>query len=427
MARRYFYLLLSLFVIALGVAVVTKAALGTSPIASVPYVLSLCTPVTMGTYMMAMNLIIIIIECILMSRAELREQRLQLMLQIPAGILFGFFIDLSFPLIAWFEPTAYIHSAAALLAGCAVIALGVAMEVQAGVTMMATDAILRVVSKLTGKEFGSLKMCFDVSLVATAALISYLVMGGIEGVREGTVIAAILVGPLVRLSRRYLQPVDRWLEGTTAVTAEVAAASFPKIITITREYCSGGPELGQELSRRLGIPFYDKELIAIAAAKSHLSERFVEDKEQSLSAKNLLELIFADYNVPLEMSSNASDILFVSQSRIIRELAQQGPCIILGRCADFVLSDRPKESVVRVFCSTDRDEAVKRCREKYGVKEENTETHIAHINEARIHHYNYYTGRKWGDPHNYSIMINTAATGIDGAADVIEMLYKKAY
>ncbi len=426
MARRYLYLLASLFVIALGVAVVTKTALGTSPIASVPYVLSLCTPVTMGQYMMAVNLLLIVAECILMTRTEIREQRLQLALQIPAGLLFGLFIDLSFPLIAWFEPVTYLHSIAALVVGCAIIGVGVAMEVQAGVTMMATDAILRVVSKFINRDFGTLKMCFDITLVSTAALISFLVMGRVEGVREGTIIAAICVGPIVRISRRRLQPVDRWLEGGSAEAAEelcTAAANLPKVITITREYCSGGPELGQALSKRLGIPFYDKELIALAASENHLTERFVEDNEQSLTTRNLFELIFADYNMPLEMSLNSSDILFVSQSRTIRRLAQRGPCIILGRCADFVLSDRPKESIVRIFCSTDREDAVKRCREKYNVATDNIEAHIANHNEARIHHYQFYTGRRWGDPHNYSLMINTSATGIDGAVELIAAMY----
>ncbi len=427
MARRYLYLLASLFVIALGVAIVTKTALGTSPIASVPYVMSLCTPVTMGQYMMAVNLLLIVAECILMTRAEIREQRLQLALQIPAGLLFGMFIDLSFPLIAWFEPATYIYSLAALLVGCAVIGIGVAMEVQAGVTMMATDAILRVVSKFIHKEFGTLKMCFDISLVTAAAIISFIAMGRVEGVREGTVIAAICVGPIVRLSRRWLQPVDRWFEGGTVIVkdvAQTAATALPRVITITREYCSGGPELGQALSKRLGIPFYDKELIAGAAAKSHLTERFVEDNEQSLTKRNLFELIFADYNVPLEMSLNSSDILFVSQSRTIRELAAQGPCIILGRCADFVLSDRPHDSVVRIFCSTDPEDAVKRCREKYSVATDDIEAHIASHNEARIHHYQFYTHRRWGDPHNYSLMINTAATGIEGAVELIAAMYR---
>ncbi len=436
--KNYIYLIVSLFVLAFGVALVTKAMLGTSPIASLPFVLSLALPpVTMGQYMMGISILILIIEMFLMTREQIRKDAVALLLQIPTALLFGWFIDLSLELLTWFTASTYIVSFVALLVGCAFVGLGVAMEVQAGVAMMPTDYIVRVIAARAGKDFGTIKVCFDVTLVATATVVSLVSMHTLEGVREGTVIAAVIVGPLVRFSRRHiLYRLDGWLalpERAETVQAsveelavEAAAGRLPRIITITREYCSGGMELGRELSRRLGIPFYDKEIIRMAAQESRFTERFIEDNEQSLSARNLLDLIYSDYNVPLEQSLSSSDMLFVAESRVIRELARKGPCIILGRCGDYVLNDWPKEDIVRVFCYTDIEDAVRRSAESYSIEHESIREHIYSANDARIHHYQYYTGRKWGDPHNYSVMVNTGALGTSAAADMICGLYNRS-
>ncbi len=432
--KNYLYLVVSLFVLAFGVALVTKATLGTSPIASLPYVLSLALPpVTMGQYMMGISILILVIEMFLMTREQIRKEAVALMLQIPTALLFGWFIDLSLLLLTWFTASGYIISLAALLLGCAFVALGVAMEVQASVAMMPTDYIVRVIAARTGRDFGTIKVCFDVTLVATASVVSLASIHTLEGVREGTVIAAVIVGPMVRFARKHiLYRLDEWLavpervatlESMEELAVEAAAGRLPRIITITREYCSGGTELGKELSRRLGIPFYDKEIIRMAAQESRFTEQFIEDNEQSLSARNLLDLIYADYNVPLEKSLSSSDMLFVAESRVIRELARKGPCIILGRCGDYVLNDWPKEDIVRVFCYTDMEDAVRRSSESYSLDQNGIREHIHHANEARVHHYQYYTGRKWGDPHNYSVMVNTGALGTQAAADMICGMY----
>ncbi|MBE6273894.1 MAG: cytidylate kinase family protein [Bacteroides sp.] len=424
MVKRYIYLLISLFVIAFGVALITKASLGTSPIASVPYVLSLCTSMTMGQYMVAMNLLCLSVEALLMNKKQIQDMKYELMLQIPTGVLFGYFIDLSFPLLSWFIPLDYLYSIAGLILGCIIMATGIAMEVQANVAMMPADYVIRLLSARMNQEFGSIKLCFDVSLVVIACTISFIGTGHIEGVREGTVIGAIIVGPLVRLTHKYLRFMGNGLDDSSGhIMSETTQASYPRIITITREYGSGGREIGRELAKALRIPLYDKELIRIAAEESNLSSQFIESNEQSLGAKNLLDFIFSDYAVPIEKSLSPSDILFVTQSRIIRELAQRESCIILGRCSDYVLKDWPKESIIRVFCYTDIEDAMHRCKDVYQMKSDDIRSEIEHLNEARINHYQFYTGNQWGNPHRYDLMINTGSVGISHAVQTISVLY----
>ncbi len=424
MIKRYIYLLISLFVAAFGVALITKASLGTSPIASIPYVLSICTTATMGQYMIGLNLLFLLIEVLIMSKKQMQGMKYELLLQIPVGILFGFFVDLSFPLIAWFAPADYLYSITGLLFGCVIMSVGIAMEVQANVAMMPADYVIRLLSARMSQDFGSVKLCFDVSLVMVACTISFVSLGHIEGVREGTVIGAILVGPLVRLFLKYLKSIEKeFAVAEDLKPADTAQIKYPKVITITREYGSGGRVLGRELSKALGIPLYDKQLIQIAAEKSELSSRFIESNEQSLGAKSLLDLIFSDYSLPIEKSLSPADILFVTQSRIIRDLARREPCIILGRCSDYVLRDWPKESIIRVFCYTEMDDAIQRCKNVYKMESDDLESEIINLNNARINHYQFYTGNKWGDPHRYNLLINTGSTGMNDAVKSIAALY----
>lgn len=423
MAKRYLYLLLSLFVIAFGVSLITKASLGTSPIASIPYVLSLCTSVTMGQFMIGMNLLCILIELLIMNKNQIKDMKYELLLQVPVGILFGYFIDLSFPLLSWYIPSEYINCIVGLVLGCVIMATGIAMEVQANVAMMPADYVIRIISVRINKEFGNVKLGFDVSLVLIACLISFIGLGYIDGVREGTVIGAIIVGPLVRLSLRYLKSIEERLVKESVPTKEIGQRSYPKIITITREYGSGGREIGYELAKALKIPLYDKELIRIAANESNLTYHFIESNEQSLGAKNLCDFIFSDYTVHIEKSLSPADKLFVTQSRIIRDLAHRESCIILGRCADYVLKDWPKESIIRVFCYTDIVDAMKRCKHVYKMESEDLRSEIENLNEERINHYQFYTGNKWGDRHNYDLMINTCKVGIKYSVQAISSLY----
>ena len=115
-------------------------------------------------------------------------------------------------------------------------------------------------------------------------------------------------------------------------------------------------------------------------------------------------------------------MLFVAESQTVKELADRESCVIVGRCADFVLSDSP--DVVRVFCYTDEQSAVKRCVGEYGLDQDKALAEIRRINRARANHYEYYTGRRWGDPHNYDLAVNTGRVGLETACNMIMELKK---
>ena len=418
MSRRYILFAVSLFVNAMGIAFITKALLGTSPITSVTYVLSMFTPLTIGQWTIVLNLLFVLFELPFMTRKELKDDLRMFLLQIPISLCFGTFIDLSMNMLYWLEPVKYIDQIIYLLVGCVILAAGITLEVKANVAMMAGEYFVRVISQRFHGEFGYVKLCFDITLVCIACLFSICFMSGIYGVREGTVAAALLVGPIVHFISPYYRCFDKWINDVKDKDAIALRNIQHVIITIAREYGSGGHLLGEMLSKELGIKLYDKEFIHLVAEKSGINEQYIKKNEQSIPSFWLKCILGKNSEQSLERSLSSDDVLFVAESKIIQELAEKGPCIIVGRCADFVLRDYP--NLIKVFCYSDLRSACVRCVQEYGVSEEKAESEIKRINHNRIAHYEYYTGEKWGEPHHYYLMINTGSIDLSVACNLIK-------
>lgn len=420
--RRYLLFVASLFINAFGIAFITKALLGTSPITSVTYVLSLFTPFTMGIWTILLNLLFVVLEPFLMTRRELREDLRMYLLQIPISFCFGLFIDFSMFMLFWLEPSAYVMKVTVLLVGCVILALGIALEVKANAAMMAGEYLVKAITRRFHGEFGYVKLGFDITLLTIACILSLVFLSDIQGVREGTVVSALLVGPIVHFVSPAYRIFDRWINAPIKQADTPSAQHTNTIITIAREYGSGGHLLGERLAKELGIKLYDREFIRMAAQRSGIDEQYIAKNEQSIPSFWLKCILSKNSEQPVEASLSADDILFVAESRIVQELAAQEPCIIVGRCADFVLKDHPK--VVKVFCYSDLKSAVNRCVNDYGIPQEQAEAEIRRINRNRIHHYEYYTGWKWGEPHHYHLMLNTGNISLETACKLVKEVYQ---
>ena len=185
---------LVLFVNSLGVSLITKGNLGTSPISSIPYVLSLNFPFSLGNFTIVFSLLLIFLQFLLLGKNFKAEH----LLQIPVSMAFGYFIDMSMILLGFVHPVSYISKVLGLLIGCLVLGVGVYMEVLADVVMLPGESFVRAVVFRIHSEFGFTKVCFDVSMAVIAAVLSFLLSGHLEGVREGTIVAAVLVGFIAR-------------------------------------------------------------------------------------------------------------------------------------------------------------------------------------------------------------------------------------
>ena len=188
------------------------------------------------------------------------------------------------------------------------------------------------------------------------------------------------------------------------------------VITIAREYGSGGRYIGKLVAEKLGIKLYDKEFIAKMAEDTGLSSEYIENNEQK---RNVLDSLNNGYYAGL---SNA-DELFVKESEMIKKIAGTESCVIVGRCADFILKDN--KNVLKVFINSDINDKIKRATEIYGMDTEKAEKEIARINKLRSNHYKYYTENEWNDPSNYDICINSDAIGIENSVELICNLANK--
>lgn len=188
-----------------------------------------------------------------------------------------------------------------------------------------------------------------------------------------------------------------------------------KVITISREFGSGGRELGVKLAERLGIPFYDKELIFMAAEESDMAEDAVLHYDEHLPFieepldRQFYSPFSSVYQVPM------SDQIFLVQSRVIRKLAEKGPCVIVGRCADMVLEDS-----INLFLYARMKQRVKRMNSlETGVDPEKMEGRIREVDRKRKDYYQYYTGNEWGKAQNYHLCLESGLVGVDGCLKAV--------
>lgn len=189
------------------------------------------------------------------------------------------------------------------------------------------------------------------------------------------------------------------------------------VITISREYGSGGRYIGKLVAEKLGIQLYDKQFVEKLAEDTGLSEKYIEDNEQK---RTFLEILNNGYYSGL----NNSDDLFIKESELIGEVANKESCVIVGRCADFILKD--KENVLKIFIDSSLQDKINRATEYYNLDKNKAQKEIKRINKLRENHYKYYTEREWKDPSNYDICINSDSLGIENAANLIcELVNKK--
>lgn len=183
------------------------------------------------------------------------------------------------------------------------------------------------------------------------------------------------------------------------------------IVTIGREYGSGGRLIAKALSEKLGIPFYDKEVIQGVAQKTGFAENFVRDAERRPTNSFMYDLYFSTQSLSIP------DQVFIAQSGVIKDLAEKGGCVIVGRCADYIL--REHANLLRVFVYAPVEERVRRAREQYGDTQDNLEGYVIRQDKQRASYYNYFTSIRWGDRKSYDLCLNSAL-GLDTAVEIVK-------
>ncbi len=181
------------------------------------------------------------------------------------------------------------------------------------------------------------------------------------------------------------------------------------VITISREYGSGGHYVGELLAKRMGINFYDKNLINLISKKSGLSKEYVEENSQKLASFKYID--------------NNDDRIFIAEEKVIKDLANKESCVIVGRCADYILKDN--KDTIKVFLYSSSQDKVKRAVKYYNLEEDKALKEINKINSERAKHYKYYTNRDWYDFANYDIALNVDYLGVEKTAELLEQVIRE--
>ncbi len=211
-----------------------------------------------------------------------------------------------------------------------------------------------------------------------------------------------------------------------------------KFITISREYGSGGHTIAKLVAENLGLPFYDKEIIDMSAKNSGLSPDFIKETEQNISSGWMYTMLLgASYAAPGTSAINGgaahtptlplADQVFNAQRNVIIELAKKGPCVIVGRCADYILrncKEVDRSDVFNVFIYAPLEDKVKRAIEQKGLNPATAEKEVKLIDKRRANHYNTFTERTWGNRTHYDMLINSSLLGLEKSAEMIAEIVK---
>ncbi len=191
-----------------------------------------------------------------------------------------------------------------------------------------------------------------------------------------------------------------------------------KIITISREFGSGGRTIGHQVAEKLGIPFYDKELVEHIALESGFAPTYIEEHGEHAPGNSIFAYAFAHQSVPGVMNGlSTADFLWNVQCGVILQLAEQGPCVIVGRNADYILKDRT--DCLHAFIHADTQFRADRIVRLYGESEKSPESRLQEKDKRRRVNYQHYTGRTWGAAQNYDICLDSSKLGIETCSDII--------
>lgn len=414
---RFSVFFVGVYIIALSIALARTAGLGTSPIASIPNVMSYLFPAfTIGTYQFMLNALMVLGQ-IALNKSFKKPVEL---FQMIAVFFFSAFVDLNVYALQGLPVDSYALAWLWTAISIFLLAFGVVLELFADTVIMPGEGIILSISRVWGKEFAKCKIGFDSANVIIAAVISLIAFSAFVGVREGTVANALFTGIFVGLLKKPMGWLLAWIpdKPTAIIPAETAAGASsdtypPLVITVSRTYGSGGREIGRIVADRLGIACYDETMIELVAQRTGLTADYVAAHEEEVR-KSLLYL--QEYQF-INANPSQEDELFLAQTNVITSLCKDDSCVFVGRMSDFILT--PRANVLRVFVNAPLDRRIKRVMQREGLSTDEARRTIERVDEQRATRCKLYSGQVWGAAENYDLTIDSSRFDAAAAAQMI--------
>lgn len=421
--KRYIFFFLGICLNAFGIALFTRSKLGTGPTSCIPYVVSLKSGLSFGTCTFMFNILLLLGQIILLRKNFPRYQ----LLQLPVTLLFSILIDGAMKFTTFVNTDIYWIALLYNILGCVFRAVGVSCQVVADVVMLSTEAFVKALSDVSKKEFSWIKLFFDVFMAAVAIALSFLLLGRLESVREGTLIIVLLVGPVSHYFTKRLSFTNYVFENESELVFEPKlkiSNSKRIVITVTSEAGSGGRIIAKILGIKLKIPVYDKELVDLIAQEGGFTKRFVQAHNEILYRSTAEAFIQNNFSVE-NFHSKSYTRLYEAQERVISKLAERQNCIIVGHCSNFILKDN--KNVMNILITADMKNRITYISEKYGLNRHDAQEKIRRQDHNTWEFYLHFTNQDWKDSGNYHLCLNSSLFGYEETADIIEDIVKKNY
>ena len=418
---------IGLFIMTAGVALSVKSNLGVSPVSSIPYTITCVWGIEMGKATILFHIVLVILQ-ILLLRKNFKAINL---LQVIVGIIFGYFTTFC-NYMASFLPTPdnYPVRIAMMLISTILVAFGIFLYLPADLIPLAGEGAMSAVSRITGMAFSKVKVHFDCSMVIISLVTCITALHSLGSVGLGTVAAAILVGTILGFINKLIgDKRDRLLEKIPDTASDKEITSDDKNpnygITISREFGSGGRDIGKLIANELGFKYYDSELIKLAAEKSGFAPEFIEENEQAL--KNpILHDFFEWYATPVDQSDLPKvDQLYQKEKEVICELPTKSSCVIVGRLTNCILKDYKK--AYHIFINADESAEIEKTMQRENISSKEAEYKVKKVNRERANHCKYFTKTDWGKAVNYNLMIRSSDLGYEQTANIIINAFKAKF
>lgn len=421
--KRYIFFFLGICLNAFGIALFTRSKLGTGPTSCIPYVVSLKSGLSFGTCTFIFNILLLLGQIILLRKKFPRYQ----LLQLPVTLLFSILIDGAMKFTTFVNTDIYWIALLYNILGCVFRAVGVSCQVVADVVMLSTEAFVKALSDVSKKEFSWIKLFFDVFMAAVAIALSFLLLGRLESVREGTLIIVLLVGPVSHYFTKRLSFTNYVFENESELVFEPKlkiSNSKRIVITVTSEAGSGGRIIAKILGIKLKIPVYDKELVDLIAQEGGFTKRFVQAHNEILYRSTAEAFIQNNFSIE-NFHSKSYTRLYEAQERVISKLAERQNCIIVGHCSNFILKNN--KNVMNILITADMKNRITYISEKYGLNRHDSQKKIRRQDHNTWEFYLHFTNQDWKDSGNYHLCLNSSLFGYEETADIIEDIVKKNY
>lgn len=415
--------LVGLFIMTIGIAISVKSNLGVSPVSSIPYTMTCIWGIEMGKATILFHIVLVLIQLIILRK----NFKLISLLQIPVGVVFGYFTTFCNYLVSFFPtPDNIVIRIIMVLISAAIVAIGIFLYLPTDVIPLAGEGVMSAVSQVTKIEFSKVKMAFDITMVIISGVSCLIFIHNLGSVGIGTVIAAFLVGFILGIINKVFGKYRDKLLGKTKIADDTTETDDKPtyVISISREYGSGGRAIGKILAEKLGYKYYDTELIKLVMQESGYSPEYIEHNEQTLD-KSALNDFFEWYQQNNGDTVPNINSLFKKEESVIKHLAKTENCVIVGRLANYIL--RNKKHIYNVFITADEESEIEKVKERDHLSHENAAKQVRKVNRERSAHCKYFTNTDWGNAKNYNLTIKSNDFGYEKTADLIEILFKQKF